>query len=566
MLRLTFLLCLLATIPLHSQWYAADTGDVIDILPSIKKPFYFQPYSVGTHLMDRIDVLSGSGGNLHIHTAIKPYYNRTYSAGMAAMYGRSRQDQFNDRVAQSAFFFGVRGNKPLLRHFYTHPNYLYSHAEERFGVAINPLFHLEAGSEAGVDEFKYVNTRGAEMIGYLGDKVTFFSRITENQANFPEYVMADRNGNRGILRGESITKGFKDNGIDFLDARGYISADIMPELNVQFGQDRNFIGNGFRSLILSDQSEDYLFLKLNTRVWRIHYMNLFAEMVDSRNRVGETRFRRKYLAAHYISADITKNLNVGLFETVVHGGTDTTDARLEWYYLNPIIFYRAVEYGIGSPHNVLIGLNWRYNFLKHASFYGQFVIDEWKFYDLVRGTGWWGNKYAFQAGLKYYDAFGVSNLDLQLEYNSVRPYMYTHFNVSSNYSHYRQPLAHPLGANFTEWVGRLRWQPMDRLFIDAIVTMVAQGVDSTGTNWGNNILLDYSTREREFGNVIGQGVSRELGLLRLNTSWMLRPNMWLEAYFLYRRQVDAVVGLSPDITRYAGVSFRMNFEGRRFYF
>ena len=35
---------------------------------------------------------------------------------------------------------------------------------------------------------------------------------------------------------------------------------------------------GIRSVFLSDYANEYLFLKLNARVWKFHYQSLFAEL------------------------------------------------------------------------------------------------------------------------------------------------------------------------------------------------------------------------------------------------------------------------------------------------
>jgi hypothetical protein len=58
-----------------------------------------------------------------------------------------------------------------------------------------------------------------------------------------------------------------------------------------------------------------------------------------------------------------------------------------------------------------------------------------------------------QLGAKYINALGIKNLDLQLEYNRVRPFTYSHRDSVANYTHYNQPMAHPLGANFSETIG-----------------------------------------------------------------------------------------------------------------
>jgi hypothetical protein len=93
-----------------------------------------------------------------------------------------------------------------------------------------------------------------------------------------------------IVPHEGYWKYFKtQNGsqYDFFSARGYVTYAATKHINVQLGHDRNFIGNGYRSLILSDYSSPYFFLKLNTRIWKLNYQNVFAEMTASRYSVSE---------------------------------------------------------------------------------------------------------------------------------------------------------------------------------------------------------------------------------------------------------------------------------------
>ena len=77
-------------------------------------------------------------------------------------------------------------------------------------------------------------------------------------------------------------------------------------------------------------------------------------------------------------------------------------------------------------------------------------LDEFSLTDLRQDNGFWANKYGYQLGFKMFDAFKIESLTLQTEYNLVRPYTYAHHNPEQNYAHYNQPLAHPLGANFSE--------------------------------------------------------------------------------------------------------------------
>jgi hypothetical protein len=135
----------------------------------------------------------------------------------------------------------------------------------------------------------------------------------------------------------------------------------------------------------------------------------------------------------------------GFFDAVIWK-TDSLGSRgFEFSYLNPIIFLRPVEASLDSPDNMMLGANVKYKVFSRTSLYGQLLLDEFKLNEIKAGNGWWGNKHAFQLGLKSYSV-GIKNLNLQAELNYVRPYTYQHRSTLQNYAHYNQALAHPYGS------------------------------------------------------------------------------------------------------------------------
>jgi hypothetical protein len=72
---------------------------------------------------------------------------------------------------------------------------------------------------------------------------------------------------------------------DYFDARGYITFNAAKFIDFQFGYDKNFIGNGYRSFFLSDWGNSYLFAKINTKIWKFNYQNIFMELMPQLRRV-----------------------------------------------------------------------------------------------------------------------------------------------------------------------------------------------------------------------------------------------------------------------------------------
>ena len=281
---------------------------------------------------------------------------------------------------------------------------------------------------------------------------------------------------------------------------------------------------------------------------------------------GNDNYPHKWMSMHHLSINITDNINLGFFETVVFGRQDSTGYNpFKIEYLNPVIFLRAIEQQGGSPDNVLLGLDFQWNFLKRFSAYGQFVLDEFLFENATQGTGWWGNKWALQLGVKYIDVFKISNLDLQFEYNVVRPFTNSHQSNFTNHSNYQQSLGHPLGANFQEFLTIVRYQPLKRLNLVGKLLLTNKGTDAGGSNWGGNILLDNNTREQEFGNEIGQGVSTDLVFFDITASYQLKHNFFLDFKQVFRDLSSEIPDRNSNAS-YSSFALRWNIPKREYDF
>lgn len=428
--------------------------------------------------------------------------------------------------------------KAFLKYFFQKKSDAYYFHNDDFDLHISPILQFGFGVDNKVDNQPFTNTRGVEARGNLNKKLGFYTMLTENQIANPEYVRAYSRLYNGFPY-EGFTKipdGDSTRLItDFFSARGYITFKALKNLTLQFGHDKNFIGSGIRSMILSDFSAPYLHLKAITQVGRFQYVNIFAQTVNKQIPIaanGTEQLPPKYFTFHHLSANITKNLNVGLFETVIFG---QRKVGFDVNYLNPIIFYRYVEGHLGSVDNSIIGLDFKYNFMRRFSLYGQLVLDEFNFKHFKR-KGWWATKYATQIGMRYIDALGIKNLDLQAEYNLARPYIYSHNSSYGNFVHYNLPLAHPLGSNFREFLFVARYQPTKRLTLTYNQMIARHGEDFNAINWGGNIQRNYNLlRPQDYNNYIGQGNEANMHHLEIGGSYMLAQNLFIDAGFQNRK-------------------------------
>ncbi len=431
--------------------------------------------------------------------------------------------------------------KMLLRTFYkTKANFIEAKTKDFF-IAVNPVIQFHQGVESGQSDRLFINSRGITARGLIGRKIGFSTFLTDNQERGPQFFQQQVNNFRAVP-GVGFYKTFKKTGVDYFDARGYITFNATKFVDLQFGYDKNFIGNGYRSLFLSDWGNSYLFLKLNTKVWKFNYQNIFMELMPQFKKSGDTLLDRKYAAIHHLSMNVTKWLNVGVFEGVVFGRKN----RFDLQYLNPIIFYRHIEGMVGSPDNAIAGLDFKANIAHRAQVYGQLLLDEFILSEIKNNPTSWVNKWGIQLGVKYLDAFGVKNLDLQVETNRVRPYTYSHKDSIANYTHYNQPLAHPLGSNFQEFIGILRYQPAPKWFLLAKGIYYYQGLDSAGRDFGSNPLLPYINRPRESGFKIGSGIKATCLNILIQTSYEWKENLFFDLSLQYRKYSKANITGQPD--------------------
>ena len=406
-------------------------------------------------------------------------------------------------------------------------------------IAINPIVDFQVG-KAG-DKSTLVNTRGAEVKGTIGDNFAFYSNLRENQAVFPDYITEYVKENK-VVPGQGNARPFKQTGFDYTNASAYIALRPMYWLQSVIGYGKNFIGDGYRSLILSDNAFAYPYIKLTANVWNIQYSCYYTQMSDKNRILNDKTYARKYTIIHYIDWAVTKRLNLGLFDAIVCRGQDDNGIRrgFDFQYINPIIFLRTTDYHAGSsPDNALLGVSASYILGKHTTLYTQFVLDEMTVKEFIGFNGYYANKQSYQFGVKSYNCFGIKNLFLQGEFNLVRPYMYSHWSGESNYAHLNQPLAHPWGGNFYEIIPRAQYN-YKRFYFQYKMNYGQWGDDIITENgefqyYGHDIYHNYIDHyhidgKPLYGHYMLTGERNTLLMNNFVASWIVNPSYNLNVF------------------------------------
>lgn len=479
-------------------------------------PFTHSDYSVWESGLYR----PGAG----FHTEIKPFRMDAVRATLGTEW---------DSIQQSFYHNPDKSRKWLMRKLRT--EHLIQAKGEDYRLDADFILEFGPGRDNSTGENLFVNSRGVQASGDLGKKFSFYTSYIESQASFPLYIDSFVKYNR-VVPGQGMVRPFKGTSYDFAVATGYISFTPNRFFNFQFGHDRNFIGDGYRSLLLSDNQFPYPFLKVITTIGPFQYMNLYTSMMDMRPGAQRDQgFPKKYANMHYLSSKIGKRIMLGLFESITWGGIDR---NLDMNYLNPIIFYHPMAFADQSAANLMMGANLRYTPIKDVVLYGQIMLDEFRIQDVRSRNGWWGNKQGVQAGIKYYHVAGIKNLMIQTEYSTVRPYTYQYYNTPGSYEHYNQALAHPIGANFKESISFLRYRYKSWM-AELQIQYLIYGEDATGINNGRRVNnSNIVNRWREYGIRTTDGILNVITNIGGRVQYRVNPKsrIALEAGVMTRRQ------------------------------
>ncbi len=353
--------------------------------------------------------------------------------------------------------------------------HLFEITGDDYFLTISPTFDFSLGADIldTSDRRLTQNTRGFLIEGDLLDKVSFSTSFYENQAVFARYESAYykelgelylANGQyatqNAVVPGAGRTKNFKTDGFDYAYAIGNVIYKPWNRLTIAVGNNSHFIGSGYRSLLLSDNSYSAPYLradwkihpKFQIRVLRAKLLNLLRRPLTSS---AESYYEAKGYSVNYFTWLPTEKLQLSLFEGVVWNRGDSVTYRAA----NPL-FYNPVP-GVASlldPNetNSLIGLNFSYQLLQKHLVYGQVALPNWAF-----------DKTGFQLGYRGYNFFGLNDFMVQLEYNYLPDGMYASQNPRLNYTHYNLPLGHIRGDGVQELIIRTNYE-WQRIYVDLL--------------------------------------------------------------------------------------------------
>jgi hypothetical protein len=413
-----------------------------------------------------------------------------------------------------------------------------------------PTDNINNADISGTSKTIYMNTRGYDLSGNIGDKFYFQTDLFENQGSFAGYVDSFIRTST-VIPFQSNYKKFKEKGFDF----SYSSARLIYTPNKHFlfnlGYGTNFIGDGYRSLLMSDYNTNYPYFRTALMFGKFQYSVMYSQYISERNAYTYALgYPRKWGQTYLLDWQATKNFNVGIFNSVT-SSIENADHEKSFglTHFSPIIFLHGSKSPSGLKNNDIYGINLKYTIAPTIVAYGQLMVDE-------LGSGDWKKRIGYQLGIRAGNLFKIEGLNAQAEYNTVRPYSYASDTITTVYAHNNQTLAHPLGANFREVVFVADYS-YKRWWFRAEAFTARYGVDSSASvDYGRNIYKPLYMHSRENDVATGQGLHTKLYYGDVRIAYILnkKNNLRIETGAVFRNEKNQQDEYN-DLYFYLGVRF-----------
>ncbi|TAF43897.1 MAG: gliding motility protein RemB [Sphingobacteriales bacterium] len=532
---------------------------IASLSASAQTPNVYQPYSF--QFYQKFDKYVYNP-NTRFHTSLKPYF---------------ADDSLLKAPLDSFYNIGAETRKRSWIRRVVRTQHLIQVTNKDFTFYGDYLPDYSIGRELVQNKTTWLDSKGFQFGGTIGKKFSFYTSAFENQAAVPKYLEQYIAATR-VIPGQSAYNSYAtktNNNPDYSYVTALASYTPNKYVNFTLGQDKIFIGDGYRSMILSDFASTYPLFKVTANIGNVQYSAIWASMQDIRAKPlsYDTGYRKKGGVFHYLDWNVNNRLSLGFFDAIIWADKDDlgNPRGFDPTYINPFIFLRIVERNNGSPDNALVGFTSKYKLSKGATIYGQFVLDELEGKNFFSNTGSARNKWGAQLGIRGANLFNIERFNYLTEYNVARPYTYTSrpYGESKttsigNYAHFSEPLAHPFGANFREFVTILSYS-IDKIDFFGKVNYGIYGLNFNSDNYGKDIFLPYNTvvehpgKTNGAGQRIAQGLKTDLLYLDGRVSYLLNPkyNLRIELGAVLRSETN---NLANNQTKWLTLGVRSSFR------
>jgi hypothetical protein len=301
--------------------------------------------------------------------------------------------------------------------------YIYKYKDSSHSVSFLPLASADIMTrynDAGFDK-AIIGHLGFRLYGTLGKSLGYNFRVT-NGSLF--------SGNKDVALidhkySQNIKFAVLNSDVDYTESHLRYQNDWFY---AGIGREVRLTGAGYKQrLIVSDNSPAFDAITLGARIKGFEYKFTHSSLIS----LPETYFGwetgpnieliPKYMVTHRFSIRPEWG-EVSFWENVIY-----SNRFYDLGYLNPLSFLKSIEHSLRDRDNSGMGLDATIRIVDGLQIKGTYFLDDVIFSNI--GTGYWGNKSAFNLGLM----LSLSEpIDIGIEYSRVEPYTFSHFNIQNS--------------------------------------------------------------------------------------------------------------------------------------
>lgn len=340
----------------------------------------------------------------------------------------------------------------------------------------------------------------------------------------------------------------ESNNYDYYE--GYLRYKLgRDNFAVTIGRDYVFYGFGYiDKLFLSNNTVPFSFIKFDLNYGAFAYNFIYGSLKG--DSLGIRDIAMKNIVTHRLSVNFSKHIRAGFYEALI-----TVDGPFNFTYLNPLSFIRSADYNAGSEqsgyNNALMGFDIEVNPFKNISLQGSVLIDDLNFSTIFSNeteSGGLGNdnRFAWQLGAIWSNAFTLPNLNFIAEYTRINPFVYTHRTNKSQFTNWALPLGHELPPNSDEIALKLSYDVTSRLNVNVLYQHQRSGTgfifsgDSLIQNFGGYINRGDGDIRYDDKFLQGNRVNRDL--LTLNLRWQPIYQYFIDLKYVFRNMNNLFEG------------------------
>src|SRR5690554_6077311 len=242
------------------------------------------------------------------HTALKPFLidsiMRPRYDSLMNFNIRNRDSWLERKIYNEHLFESNQGNS----HFYA-----------------DILPDLTVGHDfAGGGKNTFLRSIGTQIGGDINGKFYYYVSAYNNRSIFPNYINTFIDQSK-VVPGQTYGD-VGENVQDWNYFTAVTSYTPTKYLNISLAYDKNFIGDGYRSMLLSDNASNYTSLKLTGKLGNVQYMSMWSYMIDPlAPELLKDKTRGKWGTFQYLDWNVNNRLSLGFFQSIIWANRTEND-------------------------------------------------------------------------------------------------------------------------------------------------------------------------------------------------------------------------------------------------